>query len=334
RERGRAAAVAVLDDPADPRTAALVRAALADLGPGDREILSLSVRHGLTPAEAGSVLGLSSRQAAARLARARDRVENAAAAVVLPEKARAHCPDLSALVESGPAGPPGPVLRKRLTRHIAGCEVCAEGRRRHVSAERLLDAIPIAYPPLSLRPAVLDPPAPNTTPPSTRNATAPFTPPPDAEKATAPFAAPPAAGNTRAPFATPTAAGKRVIATPSAAAPVTSTSTSPLQPDDRGTAAAPTPRAGGRRGTRRAEATRRRGRRRRGAQTRQGGRADPGEHTGRGEQVRRGGHTGRGGQVRRGGHIGRGGPSRWGRRIRGAWTGRWGGEAAALAALS
>ncbi|MFF3667902.1 RNA polymerase sigma factor [Microtetraspora malaysiensis] len=66
RDRGRAAPVAVLDDPADPRTAALVRDALAELGPGDREILHLSVRHGLTPAETGSVLRLTSRQAAVR----------------------------------------------------------------------------------------------------------------------------------------------------------------------------------------------------------------------------------------------------------------------------
>ncbi|MFF4777316.1 RNA polymerase sigma factor [Microtetraspora fusca] len=155
RDRGRAAPVAVLDDPADPGTAALVRDALAELGPGDREILHLSVRHGLTPAETGSVLGLTSRQAAARLARARGRMENAAAAVVLPERGRAHCPDLSALVESAPVGSPGTLLRRRLIKHIAGCERCADGRRRHVSAERLLDAIPIAYPPLSLRPTVL-----------------------------------------------------------------------------------------------------------------------------------------------------------------------------------
>ncbi|WP_433353848.1 hypothetical protein ACQP25_10310 [Microtetraspora malaysiensis] len=169
RDRGGAAPVAVLDDPADPRTAALVRDALAELGSGDREILHLSVRHGLTPAETRSVLRLTSWQAAARLARARDRMENAAAAVVLPERGRAYCPDLSALVESAPAGSPGTLLRRRLIRHIAGCERCADGRRRHVSAERLLDAIPIAYPPLSLRQTVLaddagDVPAATATP--------------------------------------------------------------------------------------------------------------------------------------------------------------------------
>ncbi|WP_433421358.1 RNA polymerase sigma factor [Microtetraspora malaysiensis] len=133
RDRGRAAPVAVLDDPADPRTAALVRDALAELGPGDREILHLSVRHGLTPAETGSVLRLTSRQAAVRLARARDRMENAAAAVVLPERGRAYCPDLSALVESAPAGSPGTLLRRCLAyadgRPSPGDVVCARPPR-------------------------------------------------------------------------------------------------------------------------------------------------------------------------------------------------------------
>ncbi|MBB4701715.1 sigma-70 family RNA polymerase sigma factor [Sphaerisporangium siamense] len=134
----------------DPELAAIVREALGELGQKDREVLLLGVRHGLTAAEVGAVVGLTSRQTGTRLARARDHLENAAAAVILARTGRAHCPDLSALLDSIDGPLPQP-LRRRLVRHIAGCEVCTEGRHRRVSAERLLDTLPVGFPPLSLR---------------------------------------------------------------------------------------------------------------------------------------------------------------------------------------
>lgn len=146
------------DDPApdaDPELAALVHQALGELDRPEREVLELTARHGLGPAETSAVVGATSRQTAARLAHARDHLENAAAAVVLARTGRAHCPDLSAMLDSW-EGPLSEPLRKRLARHIAACEVCAEGRGRRVSAERLLDVFPIRYAPLSLRRRVVD----------------------------------------------------------------------------------------------------------------------------------------------------------------------------------
>ncbi|GGL30730.1 sigma factor-like helix-turn-helix DNA-binding protein [Planomonospora parontospora] len=138
------------DDPGERELAALVRETLAELGGQEREVLELSLRHGLSSGEVGAVLGLTSRQAATRLGRARDHLENAAAAVVLARIGRAHCPDLSAMVDSW-EGPLTPALRRRLSAHIARCEVCAGLRDRHVPAGRLLDLLPAALPPLSLR---------------------------------------------------------------------------------------------------------------------------------------------------------------------------------------
>ncbi|TQS30496.1 sigma factor-like helix-turn-helix DNA-binding protein [Microbispora sp. KK1-11] len=153
--------VIAVEESADPPLAALVREALGELGDHEREVLELAVRHGLTTAEIGSVLGLASRQVSARLTRARDHLENAAAALVLARVGRAHCPELSALVDHGVGaawqdGPLGPPVRKRLSKHIGACEICREGRGRHVSAERLLDMIPVAFPPLSLRRRVIE----------------------------------------------------------------------------------------------------------------------------------------------------------------------------------
>ncbi|MCG5212672.1 sigma-70 family RNA polymerase sigma factor [Streptosporangium sp. KLBMP 9127] len=143
------------EEPADPELVALVHEVLGELNRTEREVLELSLRHGLTPAEVGAVLGLSSRQATTRLARSRDQLEIAAAAVLLARTGRAHCPDLSAMVDSW-EGPLTPMLRRRLSGHIGGCEVCTERRRRQVSAARLLDLTPPMYPPLSLRQRVVD----------------------------------------------------------------------------------------------------------------------------------------------------------------------------------
>ncbi|MGW0805649.1 sigma factor [Nonomuraea sp. NPDC002799] len=144
-----------LDEQEDPELADLVRETLRELRGSEREVLELSLRHALTPSEAAAVLGLTSRQAAARLGRARDHLENTAAAVVLARTGRAHCPDLSAMVDSW-EGPLTPLLRRRLSGHISGCEVCTERRHRQVSAGRLLDMVPVAYPPISLRRRVVD----------------------------------------------------------------------------------------------------------------------------------------------------------------------------------
>ncbi|GAA3551667.1 hypothetical protein GCM10022419_034960 [Nonomuraea rosea] len=144
-----------LDEQEDQELAGLVHETLGELSGNEREVLELSTRHDLTPSEVGAVLGLTSRQAAARLGRARDQLEIAAAAVVLARTGRAHCPDLSAMVDSW-EGPLTPLLRRRLSGHIGGCEVCTEGRHRQVSAGRLLDMVPVAFPAISLRRRVVD----------------------------------------------------------------------------------------------------------------------------------------------------------------------------------
>ncbi|WP_440098317.1 sigma factor-like helix-turn-helix DNA-binding protein [Streptosporangium sp. H16] len=153
--RGSAPPPDVHDDPGERELAALVHEAMAELSGQEREVLELSLRHDLGSGEVGAVLGLTSRQVTARLGRARDHLENAAAAVVLAKVGRAHCPDLSAMVDSW-EGPLTTLLRRRLSAHIGRCEVCVERRDRHVSAGRLLDLVPLAYPPLSLRRRVIE----------------------------------------------------------------------------------------------------------------------------------------------------------------------------------
>src|SRR5690606_11253198 len=120
------------DDPDDPELAELVGVTLGEMRRSEREILELSLRHGLSPAETGSVLGLTARQAASRLRRARDLLETAAAAVVLARTGRAHCPELSALLDSW-EGPLTPALRGRV---LATCGDPAQGDTRTMIIDR------------------------------------------------------------------------------------------------------------------------------------------------------------------------------------------------------
>ncbi|GGM90188.1 hypothetical protein GCM10010106_42130 [Thermopolyspora flexuosa] len=140
---------------ADPELATLVHRALAELDPADREVLDLAIRHGLGEAETAAVVGATPRRIGARLAHAREHLENAAAVLVLARTGRAHCPGLSAMLD-GRQGPLTEPLRRRVARHVSACAECTEARRRRVSAVRLLDLIPIMYAPLSLRRRVLD----------------------------------------------------------------------------------------------------------------------------------------------------------------------------------
>ncbi|MEW2359201.1 sigma-70 family RNA polymerase sigma factor, partial [Spirillospora sp. NPDC029432] len=55
----------------------LLESSLGRLEPGEQEALLLAVRHGLLPAEIGTVLGVSARRAAGRVARARTRLDAA-----------------------------------------------------------------------------------------------------------------------------------------------------------------------------------------------------------------------------------------------------------------
>ncbi|WP_406312778.1 RNA polymerase sigma factor [Streptosporangium sp. NBC_01639] len=143
------------DTPEERELAALVHETLAELSGPEREVLELSLRHDLGTGEAGAVLGLTSRQATTRLGHAREHLENSAAAVILAKVGRAHCPDLSAMVDSW-EGPLTTILRRRLSGHISRCEVCLERRKHHVSADRLLAMVPMAFPPLSLRRRVIE----------------------------------------------------------------------------------------------------------------------------------------------------------------------------------
>jgi RNA polymerase sigma factor (sigma-70 family) len=132
----------------------LVRAALAGLNPGEREIIELNLRNELDGADLADALGVSRNQAHALASRARSQFQTSLGVLLVARTGREFCPDLAGLLE-GWDGQLTVLLRKRVNRHIERCAVCGERKRRELSPAMLLGLLPVALLPASLREQVV-----------------------------------------------------------------------------------------------------------------------------------------------------------------------------------
>lgn len=119
--------------------AGLVAAAAAGLTEDDREVLDLSLRHDLAPAEIAAALGVSTRHAAVTTERMRERLGRSITVTLLAR--RPACPDLAAL--AAVEAPLSPLTRKRLARHVDGCPTCTAQADREVRPAALLAVAPL-----------------------------------------------------------------------------------------------------------------------------------------------------------------------------------------------
>lgn len=133
-------------EPVDPTRAVqaaeireLVQTAAAGLSESDREMIELSVRHELSPADVGSVLGLSANHAHARMSRARAQLHRSLGALLVARAGGARCHVLAELTR-GWDGNFTPLLRKRVSRHVEKCSRCAESQRELLNPAALLPA--------------------------------------------------------------------------------------------------------------------------------------------------------------------------------------------------
>jgi RNA polymerase sigma factor (sigma-70 family) len=132
----------------------LVRAAMDGLSPGEREVLELGLRHGLSGADLAAVLGVSRTQAHAVASRARGRLEREAGVLLVARTGRWACPALDLMLYDWDGQLTAPV-RKQVARHAGQCEACAF-RRRSALRPALLDGMaPLAAVPGGLREKVL-----------------------------------------------------------------------------------------------------------------------------------------------------------------------------------
>lgn len=151
----------VIDETADAGAGAraaelreLVWSAAAALNPGEREVLELSVRHGLEGADLAAALGTGLNQAHALNSRARAQLEKSLGALLVARSERGRCAELDGLL-AGWDGTLTPLLRKRLARHVDKCETCGETRRHRLNPVALLAGAPFLLAPAGLRDRVL-----------------------------------------------------------------------------------------------------------------------------------------------------------------------------------
>jgi RNA polymerase sigma factor (sigma-70 family) len=129
---------------------AATAAALAGLGPRDREIIELNLRHQLEGQDLADVLGVSVSQAEALVSRARARFEASLGALLIARTGQESCPELTAMLSRWD-GQLNVLLRKRVNRHIEHCDNCDDRRRHELNPAMLLSMLPVALPPPGLR---------------------------------------------------------------------------------------------------------------------------------------------------------------------------------------
>lgn len=135
----------------------LVWDAIAGLNDRDRSLLDLHLRQGLEGAELAAAMDVTTANSYVMLSRARDQVERALGALLIARRGSEDCDQLSELLH-GWDGSFSPLIRKRVARHIDGCDVCEHRRRLMVSPLALLGGVPAFAAPAALKDRVLDDP--------------------------------------------------------------------------------------------------------------------------------------------------------------------------------
>jgi RNA polymerase sigma factor (sigma-70 family) len=133
--------------------AELVRGAARGLDARDQLVLEYTVRQDLKGDELAAALGVSTQQGYGLVHRMRERTERSLGAFCVARKGRKECPELAAILGSWD-GEFSVLIRKRVARHIDGCEIC-ERTRRKFAPIALFGAAPALAAPPGLRDRVL-----------------------------------------------------------------------------------------------------------------------------------------------------------------------------------
>ncbi|KRB80080.1 hypothetical protein ASE01_00810 [Nocardioides sp. Root190] len=133
----------------------LVWAAIDGLNDRDRSLLDLHLRQGLEGADLAAAMDVTTANSYVMLSRARDQVERALGALLIARRGSDECDDLGVLLQDWD-GSFSPLIRKRVARHIDGCDICERRRKLMVSPLALLGAVPAFAAPAALKGRVLD----------------------------------------------------------------------------------------------------------------------------------------------------------------------------------
>ena len=123
-------------------TVALVRAAVAGLNDGERDVIN-QLWHGLEVPEVADVLGVSRTYAYTLFSRAREQLEASVAVLLVGRAGRRDCAVLDGLLADWD-GLLTARLRRRVGRHIDQCRVCSDRRRQELTPALLYGLTPVA----------------------------------------------------------------------------------------------------------------------------------------------------------------------------------------------
>jgi len=144
-----------LDEPArlagDAELVALVWESVDALGPRDAEVLDLSLRHGLTPAEVAEVVGTNRNAANQMVHRARNRLGDAIRARVLWRGGEPQCGDLADALQDAHVTHFDADAVRVSTAHAETCERCQARRRLRLDPAALFAAVPMIAVPTLLK---------------------------------------------------------------------------------------------------------------------------------------------------------------------------------------
>jgi RNA polymerase sigma factor (sigma-70 family) len=135
----------------DSELADLVWESAAALGARDAELLDLTLRHGLTPAEVGDVVGLNRNAANQAVHRVRQRLRAAIEARVLWRSGEPVCPKLAATLDAAGVTEFGADAVQVTESHASGCKVCQERRESKLEPSALFGAVPFVILPIVLK---------------------------------------------------------------------------------------------------------------------------------------------------------------------------------------
>jgi len=155
-----AASAAEDNDELDARAASaelarLVQEAAAGLDDRDRMVLELQLQ-GLDGDDLAAALGTSTSTSYQQVHRMRERMERSVGALLVARRGRAECAELSEVLKDWD-GRFSVIWRKRIARHVDGCETCDRGRRAVPAALfGTAAAATLVATPVSVRLRVLD----------------------------------------------------------------------------------------------------------------------------------------------------------------------------------
>lgn len=132
----------------------IVWAAAAGLSERDRALLDLHLRQGLDGQDLADTIGVTPGHAYVLMNRLRTQVERSLGALLIARLGRDECETLAGIL-TGWDGTFSVLIRKRVARHVDGCDLCGERRRNLVSPLSLLAAVPMIPAAPALRDRVL-----------------------------------------------------------------------------------------------------------------------------------------------------------------------------------